>query len=58
MVMKDLTLPELEKVKQNYLGQMQETRNRLIMLEGALQAVEALIKLSKGEIKLDQENPS
>jgi len=56
--MKDLTLPELEKVKQNYLGQMQDTRNRLIMLEGALQAVEALIKLAKGEIKLDQENPS
>lgn len=56
--MKDLTLSELEKVKQNYLGQMQEARNRLIMLEGALQAVDALIKLSKGEIKLDQENPS
>jgi len=51
--MKIITITELEKVKQDYLGQVQEIKNRLLMLEGALQATDQLIKFTKGEIQME-----
>lgn len=56
--MKDITLEELEKVRENYIIQLEEAKTRLVMVQGAIQATDALIKLAKGEIKLETEKPS
>ncbi len=56
--MNEVTLEQLEKVRNNYLTQLDEVKARLVMIEGALQATDALIKLAKGEIKLETGKPS
>jgi hypothetical protein len=47
--MKEITLQELQKVRESYLAQQQEARNRIIMIEGAIQSVDNFIKFMKDE---------
>ena len=51
--MKTVTLEDLEKIKQGYLIQQKDTQARLLMLDGAIQATDSLIKFMKEEIEMD-----
>ena len=52
--MKEITLEELQKVKESYLIQQQEAKNKVLMLEGAIQSVDNFIKFMKDETPSDE----